>query len=209
MSIDTDPYLIDRWLQSPWTEGIAVLVDPLCSKAQMDALIKMLYPKGDELVVVDTFRGRGEFLDFRGVDLSAMNLRNVVFAHCDLSKGKFSGADLVGAIFTVARLEDASFAEIVATQRIGFMECFAQGADFAGVHLVNADFCGAELVDSNFAGAVLDQCDFSNTRLQGIKFDGARMINCNVQGAHFSAKEKDAIWFEQSTFRSSDQIVWM
>lgn len=209
MSSDNNQYLIDRWQKSPWKEGIAILIDPLCNKAQMDALIKMLYPNGDELVVVQTFRGRGEFLDFRGVDLSGMNLRKVEFIGCDLSQGKFISADLVGASFTVARLYETSFAGVVATQRIGFMECFAQGADFAGVHLVNADFCGAELVDSNFAGAVLDQCDFSNTRLQGIKFDGARMINCNVQSAHFSAKEKDAIWFEQSTFRGSDQIVWM
>lgn len=209
MSTDTDPYLIDRWLQSPWIEGVAVLIDPLCSKAQMDALIKTLYPKGDELVVVETFRGRGEFLDFRGVDLSGMNLRKVVFAHCDLSKGKFLEADLVGAIFTVARLEDASFAGIVATEQIVFEECFARGADFAGVQLVDTYFWGAELVDSNFAGSVLDSCNFGNARLQNARFNGARMINCNVQGAHFSKNERDADWFKQSTFRESESIVWV
>jgi uncharacterized protein YjbI with pentapeptide repeats len=209
MITDTDPYLIDRWLQSPWTEGVAVLIDPLCTKAQMDELIKKLYPKGDELVVIETFRGRGEFLDFRGVNLSGMNLRKVDFVGCDLSKGKFVEADLVGANFTVARLEDASFAGIVAAEQIVFIECFARGADFASVHLIDTYFWGAELVDTNFAASMLDRCDFNNARLQGAKFDGARMINCNVQGAHFSEKERHADWFKQSTFQHSELIVWV
>ena len=209
MRSDSDQYLVQRWQQSPWKEGIEVLIDPNCTKAQMDSLLKTLYPHGDQLVVVETFRGRGEFCDFRGLDLSGMNLRKVCFLRCDLSGGNFARTDLVGTYFTVARLQNASFAGVVVNERVGFEDCFARGADFSGVHLVNADFSGAELVEVDFTGATLERCDFGNASLQNAKFDGTRMIDCNVQGARFSIKERDANFIARSTLRDADHIVWV
>lgn len=209
MHYDNDNYLIERWKKSPWKEGIKVLIDPHCSKEQFASLIKSLYPNGDELVTVETFRGRGEFCDFRGVNLSGICLREVDFHRCDLSKSNFEKTDLIGADFSVARLHDASFSGISAVEKIRFGECFAEGAKFNNVQLVNADFSGADLVEADFSGALLERCDFGNARFQNAEFKGARMIDCNVLGARFSAKEQGADWYKASTFRRSENIIWV
>lgn len=126
-----------------------------------------------------------------------------------MSKSNFEKTDLAGADFSVARLHDASFSGVSAVEKIRFGECFAQGAKFNNVHLVNADFSGADLVETDFSGALLERCDFGNVRFQNAEFKSARMIDCNVLGAQFSEKEQEADWYKASTFRRSENIIWV
>jgi uncharacterized protein YjbI with pentapeptide repeats len=162
---------------------------------------------GNTLINSQTYAGSGDFIDFRGVDLSHRNLTALEFSD-EFSFADFSGSILDGALFSAGKFYFANFegAQAVHT-RPQFAPVYAQGANFRNVRFKGALFLQADLRGADFSGAVLEDCEFSGSLLQDAVFDGTRMINCAAGSMHLLAREKTAAWFQNSTF-TRNYIVW-
>jgi uncharacterized protein YjbI with pentapeptide repeats len=201
--------LIERWSKSPWKEAIEVILDPNCSKAQFKEMLDSLYPNGDAMLNSATFRGPGNFYDFRGLNLANKNVANTDFLRSDLRCSCFIKANLTGTYLMTSRLENVSFSEVTLAKGVRFDGCFASGADFSKAHLIEADFSSAELTNVNFSGAILENCEFGNAKLDNAKFEEAVMRGCKMMGASMSKKEQATAWYKDSTFERSEYIKWV
>ncbi|WP_169914709.1 pentapeptide repeat-containing protein [Rhodococcoides yunnanense] len=112
--------------------------------------------------------GRG--LDFRGADLSGLQLAGVDWTSADLSGVEMKSSSLVDAWFLGARLI---------------------GTDFTGSNLRKAQFRGCSARDSILVGAQLNKTDMSDSDFRGADLhntalDQAFMFHIDLRGANLA-----------------------
>jgi len=151
------------------------------------------------------------------LDLRATNLRGADMSGtaqtADFSLARFTAADLQGANFIAARVQQADFSLVKAqTARFfmaeiqeslflnaqirgaDFMNAKAQGAHFSHAQIKKVLFRGASAQWAKFHGSTGHGADFSHTKLQNAYFSKAQ-----VQGANFSLATFD----NETTFEAA------
>lgn len=140
----------------------------------------------------------GGVLDFRGADLSGMQLERNFLWGSNFSGVVLDGADLYKAELVGAVLDDASFRG-TRLHRTEMGECEARRAVFRGANLLRVKATDAVLVDADFrgawaGGAAFWSSDLSGADLRGVRFGSgdsgewanfreSRMAGCRVAGA--------------------------
>lgn len=151
--------VVDRWSRPDWIEAALVVADPNCTKQQFNDMVGRLYPQGGETIVLETLRGRAEFYDFRGIDLSEKDLSGVDFVGFDLSAGKLMNVSLAQSRLISSRLEQTDFSNCVGGHT-RFDGCFARAAIFVGADVVQSDFSGDRSSRSNFRRVAFAKVQF-------------------------------------------------
>ena len=109
----------------------------------------------------------GDFLDFRGADLSRLHL---------------AGAYLVGACLTGVRCEDADLGDA------NLSNADLRGADFSFADLTKADLTGCSAQQVRFHGtrlfaAQLDEADLTGADLRHSVLNSAKLYRTDLRGA--------------------------
>ena len=144
-------------------------------------------------------------LDFRGADLSGVDLftarlSRANFSKADLAGARFDDADLVGVEFSHANLVEARLSD--ADSRGGrFNHAHMCGAQLPGANLAKSDLSNvrlenarvseanlshAILYNANLAGIYLQNSDLSEAKLQDANLTGASLYKANLEGAKLS-----------------------
>ncbi|MEI6209543.1 MAG: pentapeptide repeat-containing protein [Desulfuromonadales bacterium] len=138
------------------------------------------------------FRGKNlSGLEMTGADFSGSDFTDVNLSNADLYQANFSGANLTRANLKGAALAYANFGlatlqetDLSATNlfsanlekaqvtRTKFRYSYAAGSRMNDAVLDNADFRS-----SNFSGANLDGCKFSNSKTDGMIIEGIRGVS--------------------------------
>ncbi len=134
----------------------------------------------------------GDELDFRGADLSGLdlteaslwgaNLQGVRLVETNLFRAVLNGAECQSAIFDKSTLIKASFHEVSAASA-SFMLVQALRCDFQSSQLAAVNFDGADLRRAGFLYADLHGARFSNVQLESTKFLRARLADSVWEGA--------------------------
>ncbi|WUR59818.1 pentapeptide repeat-containing protein [Micromonospora chokoriensis] len=149
----------------------------------------------------DTAYLSGDFLDFRGADLSRLDLAGAYLANSRLADVRFEGANLADANLANAEVEGADFtsADLAKATVVG---CSAGRARFPSARLFSAQLdhavlAGADLRRSVLNSATLYQTDLRDADLElasmrwctlgstsmPVVLSGARMFGCQLDGA--------------------------
>jgi uncharacterized protein YjbI with pentapeptide repeats len=138
----------------------------------------------------------GRDLDFRGADLSSMDLEGarvmrasldaVNFSEAILADADVSDASAVGTRFDRAEAMGANFSGLNASTA-SFVE-----AELAGLEAINANFTSADFRGANLRGAAFWECimvsvDLRDTLLERTKFYNSRLAGAQVAGASGTA----------------------
>jgi uncharacterized protein YjbI with pentapeptide repeats len=143
----------------------------------------------------------------RGIDLSALDLKNADFRgaiiiDCSLEGADLSGADLSASVLTNANLRGANLAETVCSDA-DMSKSDLSSANLTGAILTNAclenviatnarlnqvsaqgaRFVGADLTGASLQQAVLTECDLSKCTLTNASFRQSIMLRCTLTGA--------------------------
>jgi uncharacterized protein YjbI with pentapeptide repeats len=134
----------------------------------------------------------GNDLDFRGADLSSVDLEGACVIHATLDGVNFRDADLSDADLTNASAVGTCFdgAEVMGAE---FAHVNARTASFAaaelgGLNALRSDFSSANFRGANLRGAVFLKCvligaDLRDTLLSRTKFRDSRLDGIQVTGA--------------------------
>jgi uncharacterized protein YjbI with pentapeptide repeats len=109
------------------------------------------------------------------------NLHNVDFSGADLFNCELtSQADITGANFSGASLQDTDF-----TQSIMKNVIFSGATFFEGTKFNRVDFSGSSLTNLDFSNLLFDGANFSGADLTGSKFINAELLQANLGGGLF------------------------
>ncbi|WBB65963.1 pentapeptide repeat-containing protein [Micromonospora sp. WMMD812] len=143
----------------------------------------------------------GDFLDFRGADLSNLDLTGAYLVNSCLVGVRFEDANLGDATLTNAELQgaDFSFADLAKAEMVG---CTAPDARFRGARLFSVQLDDAILEGADLSHAILNSAKLYKTDLRGANLEftslrwctlgggtmpavlsGARMFGCQLEGA--------------------------
>ncbi|MEV4123363.1 pentapeptide repeat-containing protein [Micromonospora sp. NPDC049645] len=143
----------------------------------------------------------GDFLDFRGADLSRLDLAGAYLANSHLVGVRFEEANLGDANLTNAELRgaDFSFADLAKAEMVG---CSAGEALFRSARLFAVQLDDAVLEGADLRHAILNSAKLYKTDLRGANLElaslrwctlggtsmptvltGARMFGCQFEGA--------------------------
>ncbi|MGE5290030.1 MAG: pentapeptide repeat-containing protein [Micromonosporaceae bacterium] len=134
----------------------------------------------------------GRDLDFRGADLSSVdlegacvmratldgvNFRGAVLSDADLTDASaagtcFDGAEVMGAEFAHVNARAASFAD-AELGGLNALESDFSSANFCGANLRGAVFLECVLTGADLRGTLLSRTKFRDSRLDGIQVSGA------------------------------------
>lgn len=132
----------------------------------------------------------GMELDFRGADLSNLDLCCAYLLSATLTGVSLVGADLFSATLSGASLvgADLSGAELGKAEAI---ECEARTAVFKGADLFKADFTGAVLHSANLREAKLSAASFSRADLRNADLRCCRFSDLFLRGARMHGARLD------------------
>ncbi len=174
---------------------------------------------------------RHEVLNFRGMDLSFADARQIrlfltsmqgaQLAYADLSGATLREVDLSGAYAENIRLngaviEDSRFAPAVPGRlKPPFGETdgtlsasFLTGADFSRAEILSTTFRRVELTAARFDGALLAGVDFSGASLAAASFRDAVLVGVRFDGANLSSVEMDgAVLFGEDPLASLAELA--
>ncbi|MEV0807682.1 pentapeptide repeat-containing protein [Micromonospora sp. NPDC050200] len=143
----------------------------------------------------------GDFLDFRGADLSNLDLTGAYLANSCLVGVRFEDANLGGANLNNSELQgaDFSFSDLAKAEMVG---CSARNARFRGARLFSVEFDEAVLEGVDLSHAILNSAKLYKTDLRDANLEfsslrwcalggtdmpavlsGARMFGCQLEGA--------------------------
>jgi uncharacterized protein YjbI with pentapeptide repeats len=143
----------------------------------------------------------GDELDFRGADLSGLdlteasfwgaNLQEVPLLEANLFRAVLNGADCRAANFDGSNLVKASFHEVHAV-RASFKRVEALRCDFQSAQLNAANFERADLRRASFIRADLRGARLTNVLLESTKFLYARLAESVWEGASGTVPGSDS-----------------
>jgi uncharacterized protein YjbI with pentapeptide repeats len=138
----------------------------------------------------------GRDLDFRGADLSSMDLEGARIMRASLDAVNFGGAILADADLSDASAVGTRFdrAEAMGANFSGLNASTASfaGAELGGLEAMNANFTSADFHGANLRGAAFWDCimtsvDLRDTLLERTKFYNSRLTGAHVAGASGTA----------------------
>jgi len=163
---------------------------------------------------VDTDGKEGKRANFRGydlsgVDLSGYNLTEANFRSANLTDANFGGANLHAADMAEAILDGADISHAmlsgVSLARAQLHRVNAAGADLTtanltaaiaeNINLTNAKLSGAILRDTNFRHA-----DFTHALLRDANMRGATLVEANLSSADLSSADCRDVNFDRTNF---------
>jgi uncharacterized protein YjbI with pentapeptide repeats len=124
-----------------------------------------------------------------GVDFGEVSAKMLVFFTVDVSRVRFTGADLTKATLLECKVEDADFSGVNLTQA-SFLSCQGNRAIFREARLEKAQFVhGSSFEEADFTDAVAPSANFRGTKLRAAKFgrtrlDGADLSDCDLTEAN-------------------------
>ncbi len=129
--------------------------------------------------------------DFRGADLSDLNLGDANMRGANLEGVKFRNANLAYVSFAGANLDNADFegADIADAE---FNRTTARNASFRRVwcgpmDAIRSDFRGTDFTDADMNDSAFMKCDLRGTMFCGVKlssnFEGSRLHGADFTGA--------------------------
>jgi uncharacterized protein YjbI with pentapeptide repeats len=171
--------------------------------------------------------------DFRGMDLSALNLATVNFSRANLREANLSRTDLTGANLSRADLTRANLTRAYLTganlasatlseatlhgadlrradlTRANLVGAKASGADlcranFSVARLHEADLSGATLREAHFNESYLCRVDLSQADLRGAFLSGADLTQANLSGAKLGGASLVAAILIQTNLTNAD-----
>ncbi len=122
-------------------------------------------------------------LDFRGADLSYLDLFDAYFLNTCLSGVRVVRANLAGTTLSGSDLRHANLSGADLT-KVEAVECDASDAAFRAATAFAADFNGADLSRADFRDAYLNSAWFLRSNLEGSDLRGA-----SIRFARFGDKE--------------------
>jgi uncharacterized protein YjbI with pentapeptide repeats len=128
----------------------------------------------------------GGFLDFRGADLSSIDLMDAYLGSACLTGVRFEDANLGGANLTNAQLDgaDLSFADLAKAELTG---CSASNARFRSARLFAAELDEAVLAGADLSHAILNSAKLYRTDLRGANLEFASLRWCTLGGRNMPA----------------------
>jgi uncharacterized protein YjbI with pentapeptide repeats len=124
----------------------------------------------------------GSTLDFRGANLSGLDLIAAVLFGSNLEGVRLIGADLAKAKLNGANLRNADLSGADLT-KVDADDCDATGANFRGARLFGAELTSVRLVECDLRDSVLN-----GGRLLGTDFTGADLRRAGLPGAWFGSE---------------------
>ncbi|MFI6261374.1 pentapeptide repeat-containing protein [Micromonospora sp. NPDC051006] len=143
----------------------------------------------------------GDFLDFRGADLSNLDLTGAYLANSNLTGVRFEDANLGDANLNNCELgrADFSFADLAKAEMVGCLagnarfraarlfsvqldDAVLTGADLSHAILNSAKLYRTDLRDANLEFASLRWCTLGGTNMPAV-LTGARLFGCQLEGA--------------------------
>jgi hypothetical protein len=132
----------------------------------------------------DSERKEGVRADFRGVDLSGMNLYGEFLEDADFNEGVFNGtifrlANLKNTGFVASDLTGADFSDA----NLAFADLsmsFALFTDFSNAYLLHTNFCSSSFIDTNFTNAELVGTILCGAHTSDTGFKKAARISAHV-----------------------------
>ena len=139
--------------------------------------------QGANLLTVVTRNTKLEDINFKGIDMTGLVLRNISLArsqlsgqslaHLDFSNSNlegvnFTGANLTGAIFNGCRLAGARLHNAKLTGA-SFKQANLSSANLSGADATKTDFSGAHLTNIDLRGATIIQSKFTRAEITGAK----------------------------------------
>ncbi|MEW4530478.1 pentapeptide repeat-containing protein [Maioricimonas sp. JC845] len=125
--------------------------------------------------------------DFRGADLSGVDLKDLDLRGIDLTGGSLVKAKLYGTNFEGAVLTECDLSQtyLAGTRLSGVLARRAQfrGCRMDGVQWTEADFEGARFDQCNLQKAELTGCSLRKSGLADADLTGARLVNVRAYGA--------------------------
>ena len=115
--------------------------------------------------------------DFRGFNLTTVDLRGAQFDRADLSDADISGQETESLSLEGARLHRTNL------QRSLMRECKFAASDLSCANLTDARFPGTNFVNADFNEARLDGVDFTAADLTGASFNGCDLTTTKLVGA--------------------------
>ncbi|MFC3503276.1 pentapeptide repeat-containing protein [Micromonospora krabiensis] len=123
----------------------------------------------------------GDFLDFRGADLSRLDLTGAYLASSRLVGVRFEDANLGDANLDNSELRgaDFSFADLAKAEMVG---CSAENARFRSARLLSVQFDEAVLAGADLSHAILNSATFYKTDLRDANLEHASLRWCTLGG---------------------------
>lgn len=151
--------------------------------------------------------------DFRGIDLSEANLKDLNLSNANLKGAKLSVANLSGANLSeanlseaklnVARLSDANLSQANLTQTLlnvaNLIRADLSKAQLQGASMIRVELIRAELSRANLEGALLNGSDVREAILRQANLTRSDLSETNFQGALLIA----AILEQANLYRSN------
>ncbi len=161
---------------------------------------------------------------FRGMNLSFVNLSGASLEGADLGATVFSNARLVGANLNFANLKDATLRGALLGVEPGSGATVTQlgGAYMVNVDLTDADLRGADLSGAHLYGTSLlvrtrlDAADFSDALCAGATFSGsltdtvfnhAVLVNATFNGANLTDAKFDSAYLQGTDFSAATSVA--
>ncbi|WP_406073446.1 pentapeptide repeat-containing protein [Micromonospora sp. NBC_01638] len=128
----------------------------------------------------------GDFLDFRGADLSRLDLAGAYLANSDLVGVRFEEANLGDANLANAELQgaDFSFADLAKAEMVG---CSAGKARFRSARLFSVQLDDAVLAEADLSYAILNSAKLYKTDLRDANLEFASLRWCTLGGTSMPA----------------------
>ncbi|PCK08825.1 MAG: hypothetical protein COA42_07280 [Alteromonadaceae bacterium] len=125
---------------------------------------------GANMLTASTIGTKFENIDFRGHDLSSLNLKQASLASCNLEGQKLTRINLANTNLKKANLKNTDLSH----------------ANFSGSNLTDAVLQGAKLNGTNFKTANLSNVDLSGMDLHTVDLESTNLTNCNLREANLS-----------------------
>ncbi|ANW22860.1 hypothetical protein BA953_00825 [Vibrio coralliilyticus] len=132
------------------------------------------------------------------LDLTGLDLTDIVLTGADLSFSLLNGADLSGSNLTDARLNN------IVAEKANFSDCVLDGCDFSHALMQDAKFINAQCTHCTFDQAILKQADLTGTTLCHSRFFLTLMEQANLSNSNLSCSDLSQVAAFGATFNNAD-----
>lgn len=140
-------------------------------------------------------KSNGVLLDFRGIELNNLAIKNCRFENIDFSFSSFKSSWIENSSFKNCYFKDADFTKI-SDQGNKFEECIFfnckfnnSGLGYKGSAFVECIFENTNFQKAVFIRAEFERCSFINSKIKGIDFNASSFEECIFEGI------LDDVWF--------------
>jgi uncharacterized protein YjbI with pentapeptide repeats len=156
--------------------------------------------RGIDLSGVDLSGSEWRDINLSGADLGGANLTGVKWSHINFSGADLRDANLTGSLITSGGMYGASFNANGAE----FIDCYMMGAWIEG-SLENTTISRCDLLGASFNHTVIQNVKFIDNRMSGCFFEArienVEFIECDLSGSFITDSTFRSIRLEKSDLR--------